>query len=396
MTGITKNKKIFYVFISLIVIICVLIGALFYTIKKYTELEMQNAFLSIENEMLKNPIDDTATTPEDNTQLPHSDVHDIEGLSAYQKLAQGQPINILIVGDSIATYPWDIQVQAYLQEKYGSAVTIDNKALTGSSSYAGYVAVKKLLQNENIAEATTYDLAIICYGQNDDDIGFSTNYEALIHTILSNYEGCNIVCIQEASQMDYTDKMLAIANIADYYQLQLADTIASSSMASGGNIALLTEDNVHPNEQGTAIYAQTVETTIDEAVINNIGKKSMPSPIDTAVYDLAEFKEITADQFHRADKDYYLELDQPISAVLGYDLITVLGDNGFRIIVDGTTEYSIQEDGFLSSPVINLVGHAENGSYEKIQAQKSILITFNTNPQADKFNGIYLSNSIIN
>ena len=390
MTRNKMRKKSSYIIISLLLISCLLAASLFFTIKKYRELKIENAFLALENESLKNPIEDQS---EDVTEtIPSiSDAHDIEGLSAYQKLAQGQPINLLVVGDSISTYPWDVQIQEYLKEKYGSDVTIDNRSLTGNSSYSGYVQVEKIPESDELGNPITYDLAIICHGQNDEDAGFSTNYEMLIRSILSRYEGCNIVCVQEASQMNYTDRMLTIASIADYYQLQLADVIGASAAVTGGNIALLTEDNVHPNEQGCAIYAQTVEAAINDAVSNNICKKSMPSPINPEQNSLGKFHYYEATEFKRADKVYEMSLTEPINGVLGYDIITTYGDNGFTLIVDGQTEYKVDINGYNEAPLVNMIGNPENGSFPVINATKSIVIVFNTNPQADRFNGLYFS-----
>lgn len=71
----------------------------------------------------------------------------------------------------------------------------------GNTSYAGYVRTMAL--NDGV----DYDLAIICYGQNDALEGFSTNYEAVIRAIERKYSDCSIISTLESSQREYTEKM---------------------------------------------------------------------------------------------------------------------------------------------------------------------------------------------
>lgn len=72
-----------------------------------------------------------------------------------------------------------------------------------------------------------YDLAIICYGQNDGAEGFSTNYEFIICAIRSKYTDCSIISILEFSQREYTEKMTTIQSICEHYSIPVADTIAA-------------------------------------------------------------------------------------------------------------------------------------------------------------------------
>ncbi len=72
-----------------------------------------------------------------------------------------------------------------------------------------------------------YDLAIICYGQNDGAEGFSTNYEFIIRAIRSKYTDCSIISILESSQREYTEKMTTIQSICEHYSIPVADTIAA-------------------------------------------------------------------------------------------------------------------------------------------------------------------------
>lgn len=89
--------------------------------------------------------------------------------SFYQKLADGFDVNVLIVGDSIGEgtgtetdgQQWFKQLQTYLQNVNKGKVSVTNVSMGGNTSYAGYVRTMAL--NDDV----DYDLAIICYGQND-------------------------------------------------------------------------------------------------------------------------------------------------------------------------------------------------------------------------------------
>lgn len=97
--------------------------------------------------------------------------------SFYQKLADGFDVNVLVVGDSIGEgagtqtdgQQWYKQLQMYLETVNNGKVSVTNVSMGGNASYAGYVRTMAL--NDGVG----YDLAIICYGQNDGVDGFSTN-----------------------------------------------------------------------------------------------------------------------------------------------------------------------------------------------------------------------------
>ena len=122
-------------------------------------------------------------------------------LNAYQKLASGRDITLLIVGDSIGALPWTSDVAAWIEENYQVSCTIKNISLGGNMAYSGYVT-EKLLD-----DGITYDLVIVCYGQNDLPEGFSADYEALIREVLSKNNLPCVISVIESSQREYTEKM---------------------------------------------------------------------------------------------------------------------------------------------------------------------------------------------
>ena len=141
--------------------------------------------------------------------------------SFYQKLSDEFDVNVLVVGDSIAENGqgekgWCTLLQNNLRKTYGNSVSFTNVSMGGNASYAGYVRTMALNDDVN------YDLAIICYGQNDSTDGFSTNYESIIRAIRSRYPDCSIISVLESSQKTYTEKMTTIQSICEHYSIPVA------------------------------------------------------------------------------------------------------------------------------------------------------------------------------
>lgn len=202
--------------------------------------------------------------------------------SFYQKLGDGFDVNVLIVGDSIAENGqgengWCTLLQNNLRKAYGNSVSFTNVSMGGNASYAGYVRTMAL--NDDVG----YDLAIICYGQNDGADGFSTNYESIIRAIRSKYPDCSIISILESSQRTYTEKMTTLQSICEHYGIPVADTIDAFNN-SGKAYDDLTGDGVHPNDAGQEIYFETVKKVIDDNVAASTGKMEDADVINADVH----------------------------------------------------------------------------------------------------------------
>lgn len=181
----------------------------------------------------------------------------------YQKLKAGRYINILIVGDSIgegtgaseSERQWFTLLTKWMRETYGVEYTLTNISMGGNTSYAGYA--REMILDDGIE----YDLAIICYGENDNEEEFSLNYEAIIRGIRQKYSACSMISILESSQKAYTNKIQEIRKLADYYDIPVADTIRAFQ-ESGYPYDDLAEDGTHPGDIGQRLYFETVRDII--------------------------------------------------------------------------------------------------------------------------------------
>lgn len=306
--------------------------------------------------------------------------------SFYQKLINGFDVNILIVGDSIGagsgastiSTAWSNLLKFYIRERYNVGVNIKNVSMGGNASYAGYVRVMELKDDVD------YDLAIICYGQNDSPKDFSLYYESIIRAISSKYKKCSIISILESSQKEYTDKMETIKKIGEYYGIPIADTIAPFLNSTKP----LTRDGAHPNDEGQKIYFETVKNVIDQ----NKGKgfvSYLKTPINQNIYQFDSFRYYSKNDFTREGNTFVLNEIQEIKSikgVLGIDYSYQSGKNRTEVYVDNY---------LLIAPEVNF-DYDFSQRHILILSKDStvnnqIKVVFESKEQADGFEGVVFS-----
>lgn len=307
--------------------------------------------------------------------------------SFYQKLMDGFDVNVLVVGDSIGAgagtetdgQQWFKQLQTYLRTINKGKVSVTNVSMGGNTSYAGYVRTKAL--NDDV----DYDLAIICYGQNDGYDGLSTNYEAMVRAIRNKYPDRSIISILESSQREYTPNIVAIQSICEHYGIPVADTIAAFNN-SGKAYDDLTKDGVHPNDAGQEIYFETIKSVIDDNVAASTGKMSDVDVINADVHKFDNFVWYDASSdFERVD-DTTFAISTSASGILGIDYTYKSGDNKADIYVDGELFESptVTFDYDFSQRHILVVS-------DDCTVKNEIKVVFTSKEQADSFKGMCFS-----
>ena len=324
-----------------------------------------------------------------------------ERLNAYQKLACGVDINLLIVGDSIGALPWTMDFSDWIQDNYEVDCYLKNISLGGNDSYAGVISEKMLDDDKK------YDLILVCYGQNDDEDFFALDYEALIREAISDNPGCSIISVLESPQRQYTSKMKEIIKIAEYYGIAVADTIKAFE-ESGYSYEKLTDDGVHPNEQGQIIYLDTVteivigkteaeyqrkisilEETVKNLTVPDIGSYyyEQNSPQAAISQETEEFERILffpEKEFKRlSDTDWEIKLDN-ISGKLGICWCRSQGDNGFDILYNGEEIHSYRDYFKINYTLYYIERILDNSQ----QYNGTFTIKFVTKENADNFKGI--------
>lgn len=363
------------VLIILIVIMAVVLGILMWNEKKESNAKAQELTKLNEQIFAENQAKAEA--------LKQKEAED----SFYQKLVDGFDVNVLIVGDSIGAgagtqtdgQQWYTQLQSYLKTVNNGSVSVTNVSMGGNASYAGYVRTMALNDDVN------YDLAIICYGQNDGADGFSTNYESIIRAIRSKYPDCSIISILESSQREYTEKMTTIQSICEHYGIPVADTIDAFNN-SGKAYDDLTGDGVHPNDAGQEIYFETVKAVIDDNVAASTDKMEDADVINADVHKFDNFIWYDAgSDFERVD-DTTFTISTSASGILGIDYTYESGDNKADIYVDGELFESptVTFDYDFSQRHILVVS-------DDCTVKNEIKVVFTSKEQADGFKGMCFS-----
>lgn len=306
--------------------------------------------------------------------------------SFYQKLSDGFDVNILVVGDSIGAgsgsssigNAWFNLLKRSLVNDYGIDVDITNVSMGGNTSYAGYARVVSL------EDGIDYDLAIICYGQNDSPDNFSLYYESVIRAIKNKYSNCSIISFLESSQREYTEKIKAIQQLADYYGYPVVDTIASFSEEYDS----LTDGAVHPNDEGQLIYFENIYEIITESV--NVYRGADPTcitPMNPEVQVFDTYKYLPVNEFKRIDNLTY-DISLSISGILGIDY-TYQSQS-----IDSKTEIYIDNELFVAPKITFNYDFSQRHILivsDNCQVENNIRIVFETEDAADGFYGLYFS-----
>lgn len=310
------------------------------------------------------------------------------GLGIVKKINNNE-LKILIVGDSIsegsgassADLVWYKKLIPYMKETYGVKLDITNVSMGGTRSYAGYVRLMELDDEED------YDLAIICYGENDIPEELSLYYESILYTIRHKYPDCKLMTILESSQREYTDKIKTIQSLSEYYGAYVVDVIAAFNN-SGRAYEELCNDGTHPNDEGQKVYYEAVKPSMD---LFYSQRETMTLPtveaVNPEIANFDKFKYYSVNDFHKVD-EYTYELETDISAgVLGVDYSCFKGENSILIEIGERTVWDkpiVWEPNFEMRFIEKIVDECEINS--------PIRITFSSKEQMEHFHGIILHN----
>ncbi|MFJ7847695.1 GDSL-type esterase/lipase family protein [Peribacillus sp. NPDC097264] len=185
-----------------------------------------------------------------------------ENLNVYQKYQDGQPIDYLIIGDSIGrgsgaenpSQTWFKQLENKMSKHHSVPFKGDYVVQSGSTAFEG---LYKLSQIKRMGHK---DLIFIVFGENDrkymnvDD--FKMTYEALIRKAKHLYPHAELFTITE-SCLENEEFANAIGLLSDYYGATNID-MRPVFNSSGFTDKELTKDLIHPNGLGYQFYANAI------------------------------------------------------------------------------------------------------------------------------------------
>ena len=326
-------------------------------------LERENKTLKQENEILK-------TAP----------------AGFYQKLKSGRDVNILVVGDSIGGgagstegNSWAELLKEWIENTYYCRCVLTNISLGGNTSYAGYVS-EMLLD-----DGTEYDLAIICYGENDGTSGFVKEYEAIIRGLNRKYKNCALISILESSQKTYTRKIKDIISLAGHYDYPVADTIEAFEK-SGKSFEDLCVDDKHPNDEGYKLYFDTISGIIEKKCTAYEAHETKDvAPYDPEVKEYDTFYYIGSPDCVRTDKKTWeIKFNGSLSGKLGIDHELLPGGGSLSVYADGEliTEENYEWDYDYPLKAIHKINDSGCSVNENIRLE------FSSSEMADSFSGL--------
>lgn len=297
-------------------------------------------------------------------------------------------LKVLIVGDSIGegagasdpSLKWYKYLIPYMKDTYGVKLDITNVSMGGNTSYAGYVRVME--QDDKM----DYDLAIICYGENDKPENFSLYYESILWAISSKYPSCKLMTILESSQRDYTEKIQTIQSLSEHYGAYVADTIAAFN-ESGRPYEKLCDDGTHPNNEGQKVYYETVKTLMD-VFYENRDQEPLPvvEAVNPHISDFKNFSYYPVEDFQKIDEyTYELEIETP-PGMLGIDYTCVKGENLITVYADDQIiceKQIVWNNDFTLQYIEKIVDECE--IHSRIQ------IVFSSKEQMEAFHGIIIN-----
>lgn len=195
-----------------------------------------------------------------------------------EKAYAANEFNILVAGDSIGIssqasdrrYTWTNRLEEHISKEYGYKVRIDNISMRGNVSYSEYV---RLMSIDNDVD---YDVVVICTGENDSEDDFGIYYEALLRAAMNKYSNALIVSVLESSQPKHSNKIRQIKKLCKYYNIPMADMIRAFDK-SGKKYSELSNDGIHPNDEGYEIYYNELRKVIEKNYGNdNINREASP------------------------------------------------------------------------------------------------------------------------
>ena len=304
-----------------------------------------------------------------------------------QKLKNGEPVRMLIIGDSIGDgcgasgkpSKWFRLLCAMLKQRFGSECSFVDVSLGGNICYAGYVTALEM-------DDTDFDLVIDIYGANDGVREFALYYEVLLRTLIKKFSRSTIIATIQNAVRKNQSKIDSIREIAGYYSVPVADSLKYFT-DSGIDLSVLEPDGCHPSDIGQKLYADSYFDLICKMVECNVGypTSGLP-PLDENVLPFDNFVSFPADKFTRVSDTRFEIACGAVSGMLGLELWHLPGDLSREIFADGVSVLKVD-----AKWPYNFAQKHIDIALKELSVKESIAIEFVSKELADGFCGIVLS-----
>ena len=201
----------------------------------------------------------------------------------YQRLSDGLPVRMLVVGDAFAggfgarsaSSSWSKLLETELRLKYKVSVTLDDLSLSGANGIFGaYSSVMSIP-----TAAAPYDVCLISVGMTDDPATFPYLYEGLLRGLRARFPHCNVIEVEGlqgtlAPDTGYLDEnMEAIIKLGAQYHVDRFNVPAE--MAKGRSVKI--SDEVTVDADGVLVRKDTVDADSKTATAQNNADVRLPA-----------------------------------------------------------------------------------------------------------------------
>ena len=195
-------------------------------------------------------------------------------LNFYEKLSKNNNVNALIIGDSMSQSTgssdndkkWSNLLIKDIKTKYKSTMTTDLITGDSTTSVRAYVELNKTKITKK------YDVAFLCFGQNDQwsitAKQFGAYYESIIINLKKTNPNIEIIPIIESSFRENNSYSDVIVALSKNYNLQQVDMVLAFNN-SGNTYSELAEETELPNDKGYSLYANTIGKVVSSNITAN-------------------------------------------------------------------------------------------------------------------------------
>lgn len=392
-----KNSRANSVILAIVLVLVIIVAAGIFLVAK-----IQN----VKDAPIPAPTEEPAATPAVPTPEPTLSPEELKKLeeaalaeaaakdaeaakySFYQKLENGYGTDILILGDSTAADADFSALSEHLQSKYlsasGSAVNVANLANADGNLLCDVLRVNEM------PDKPDYDLAILCYGQNDSGNDVTQNFESLIVALKSRFPDCSIICTIEPGFHAITTELRAMTDVCSAHHVPVINLFSEFyDKGADSYFDYFDSSQTSLGEKGIDEWNTLLCALIDENVAQSTGKMDDRPMISRKSEEMAKLRFIPIDDVRVSrtdDTSYSLDFKAKGASYILHK--QDVGGSDVKVIADDIL-YQFGKPCGVKTP---------DGSYiipiyEELSCERDFTITFSSKELADGLEGFYLIES---
>lgn len=392
-----KNSRANSVILAIVLVLVIIVAAGIFLVAK-----IQN----VKDAPIPAPTEEPAATPAVPTPEPTLSPEELKKLeeaalaeaaakdaeaakySFYQKLENGYGTDILILGDSTAADADFSALSEHLQSKYlsasGSAVNVANLANADGNLLCDVLRVNEM------PDKPDYDLAILCYGQNDSGNDVTQNFESLIVALKSRFPDCSIICTIEPGFHAITTELQAMTDVCSAHHVPVINLFSELyDKGADSYFDYFDSSQTSLGEKGIDEWNTLLCALIDENVAQSTGKMDDRPMISRKSEKMAKLRFIPIDDVRVSrtdDTSYSLDFKAKGASYILHK--QDVGGSDVKVIADDIL-YQFGKPCGVKTPD----GSCIIPIHEELSCERDFTITFSSKELADGLEGFYLIES---